>query len=227
MRTVVVVQSRVGSSRLPGKALMALAGRPMLDHVLERACAIQGVDDVVLATTTSDRDSALVSVAAARGVRTWTGSEWDVLGRVRDAASWANADIVVRITGDCPLLCPVTAGRVLGVFRTMTPTGYAWNDTSRSGFPDGMDVEVFSRVLLERAAERAQDKVDREHVTPYIRSLANQVAIVRSAVDLARLKLSVDRIEELACVRAIVSHLRPGALTLGATVQACMAAGVL
>lgn len=227
MRVVAIVQSRLGSSRLPGKALMALAGRPMLDHVLERAKAINGIDEVILATTYTDRDSALISLAEARGLRTWTGSEWDVLGRVRDAASWAGADIVMRLTGDCPLLCPLAAARVLDLFRAMAPGGYAWNDTARSGYPDGMDVEVFSRALLEVAADRALEKADREHVTPYIRRITNQTATVRPAIDLTRLKLSVDRAEDLDRVRAIACYLKPGALTLGATVRACGEAGLL
>lgn len=239
MRTVVLVQSRVGSARLPGKALLPLLGRPMLDHVLERALAI-GADEVVLATTDQPRDQPLVAIGAARGVRTYCGSESDVLLRMCEAARLVDADVVVRVTGDCPLLCPRTARLVVETYHTMVPGGYAWNDTTNSGYPDGTDVEVFARELLERAEAETWRNDDmttrggnlrlvaREHVTSYVRMIAPRTATIRpGALNLTRLKLSVDRREDYEAVRRIMAHLPTGALALPATVEACYAAGIL
>ena len=229
MRTVAIVQCRLGSARLPAKALRALGGRPMLDHVIERACAIEGVDEVIFATSVTEQDRAILAVGAARGLQTFRGSEWDVLDRMVKAARWAEADVIVRLTGDCPLLAPDVAVQVLALYwaqRRSVGGVYAWNDTARSGWPDGMDVEVFDLDLLERAADRTTDKESREHVTPQIRRLARQLLTLPSPRDLSRVKLSVDRLEDFETVTRVASFLN-GDLRWPATAQACVAAGLI
>lgn len=229
-RVICIVQARVGSSRLPGKSLLKLAGRPLLAHVLERAAAIGGLDGIVLATSDQARDDVLAAEAAARGVQVVRGSETDVLYRVQTAAALARADVIVRVTGDCPLLAPEVGAEVLELWRrhVWPPDRYAWNDTSRSGWPDGTDVEVFSRGLLEEAAARARRQSDREHVTSYIREAHPEaVHILSTAHDLGWLKLSVDRMADYERVAAIFGHLAPREWALPDTLRACEAAGLL
>ena len=222
-RVVVVVQSRMGSNRLPGKSLRILAGRPMIDHVLGRAAAIPHVDDVVLATSMSDLDDRLVDhVALNHAVSVWRGPEWDVLERVTHAALFKRADVVIRITGDCPLLDPAIAGAVLELFRT-SPVDYASNDTTCSGYPDGTDVEVMTFGVLDWASARATDRCDREHVTPFIRKHARCTTLMADH-SYPGIKLSVDVMDDFARVQEICRYLPTGDTSLAATLMAAWSA---
>lgn len=217
-RVVAVVQARMGSSRLPGKSLMALANKPMLAHVLERVKATPGVDEVVLATSATERDAPLCDLAASVGVRAFTGSEWDVLERMRDAARNAQADTVVRVTGDCPFFDPQVAADVLNLYRLSTAS-YVWNDTATSGYPDGLDVEVFGYECLDLATKRAMKREDREHVTPWMRrSLPTDV--LRHYPNLSRYKLSVDTRDDFDFATEVHRFLIPGDFSMAGTVAA-------
>lgn len=228
MRTVVIVQARCGSARLPGKALLPLAGRPMITHVLERAQAIAGVDAVVLATSVNPRDDGLAAVADAMpGVAVYRGSEWDVLRRVREAALAYVADIVVRVTGDCPLLAPDVAEDVLALWQR-GGYRYAWNDVQRSGYPDGTDVEVFDVDLLRMADAAATVSSDREHVTSWMRRaiLPNRIASPYAPEDRSHLKLSIDREADYVRVQAVYGYLERGRLLYADTLAAAACAGL-
>lgn len=216
-RVVCVVQARQGSSRLPGKALRMLQGRPLIAHVLERAAAVPGVHAVVLATTVREEDDGLAGEVAAMGYAVVRGSSEDVLDRMLTAATVASADVVVRVTGDCPLLAPEVAGLV--VARHLACRTYAWNDTAHSGYPDGTDAEAFAAEELQLAHLYAREPGDREHVTPWIRR-TRPVAVVRSEVDYSWLKTSVDTLLDYERVQAIACRLAPGDWSLGATVRA-------
>jgi spore coat polysaccharide biosynthesis protein SpsF (cytidylyltransferase family) len=229
VRVVALVQARQGSSRLPGKSMRPLQGRPMIGHVLERARAIRGVDDVLLVTSTSALDSALIREAITLGCHFYTGSEWDVLGRMAEAARAVEADVVMRLTGDCPLLAPDVAEQVLA-FHANDPVGapYACNDTEASGFPDGTDVEVMTRAVLDEAAARAMDRRDREHVTPWIRRERTWATLRCDAGDFRALKLSVDREEDYERVRRVMAQLAdPADFSFAATLAAARRAGEL
>lgn len=225
MRIVAIVQSRLGSSRLPGKALLTLGGKPMLAHVLERAHAIRDVDSVVLATSDSLRDESLIPVASASGTPVWVGSEWDVLGRMHDAAKACNADVIMRLTGDCPFLAPEVCDEVIGAFRS-TECDYMSNDTSRSGFPDGMDCEVFSMHALAMATVHATNRQDREHVTPWIRRMLRCGLYLCADGDYSARKLSVDTPENYQYAKEVHRHLAPLAFSLTDTLTACERADV-
>ena len=204
----------------------------MLSHVIERVQATVGLDEVVLATSESDRDTPLLAVAAWHGIRAWRGSEWDVLGRMCGAARWAEADVVLRVTADCPLWAPDVGELVLDAHRVLRAAGYglayAWNDTCRSGYPDGLDAEAFDVALLEQAAARATRQEDREHVTPGVRFLAKTMTTVRARFDLSRgLKLSVDREEDLRLVQSVARYLVPGRLAWPDTATALVACGLV
>lgn len=221
MRVVGIIQARMGSSRLPGKSLMNLNGRPLLDHVVERVKATPGIVDLCLATSLAERDGALAYVAAKNSIRLFRGSEWDVLERMRDAARWAAADIIVRVTGDCPLFAPDVASAVLDRFLKGPFVEYAWNDTRLTGYPDGTDVEVFTRDVLERAADQASELADREHVTPWIRNNCAAAATVSFAGEsLQHLKLSVDRQSDFDLVQAVYRELSRNRFSLSDTIEA-------
>ena len=210
-RVLAVVQARLGSTRLPGKALMMIAGRPMLSHVLARARAVPGVDETVLATTASPEDDALVEVAAAEGIASVRGSVEDVLDRFHTALRAHPADAIVRFTADCPLLDPEVSGLVVRDYLAhREETDYVSN-VEPPTFPDGLDTEAVSAAALERAWREARLPSDREHVTTYIRSGRNgfRVRNVVHAEDLSAHRWTVDEPRDLAFARAVHAELAP------------------
>lgn len=220
MNVVAIVQSRMGSSRLPGKALKPLAGRPMLQHVLERALHIRGVNHVVLATSLNERDTPLVDLAAdVVGIPVYRGNEHDVLGRFAFVAEEMRADYVIRLTGDCPFLAPDVCEAVLTVATTETRWEYISNDTTCSGYPDGFDCEVFPLFSLQRAHAFATSHLDREHVTPWMmRHLLRRT--VTAPEPLEREKLSVDCEQDLIRARRIFGYLENGDFSSRGTLAA-------
>src|SRR5688500_8132039 len=139
MKVVAVVQARAGSTRLPGKVLMDVAGRPMLARIMHRVAAASRVDEVVLATSDLDRDDPVAELAASEGFGVFRGSEEDVLGRFAGAARAADADVVVRITGDCPLIAPEVIDEV--VTRLVDDGADYASNVLRRTFPKGLDAE--------------------------------------------------------------------------------------
>jgi spore coat polysaccharide biosynthesis protein SpsF len=169
MQTVAIIQARLGSTRLPGKVLLDLAGRPMLERVVSRVRRAGTIDRVLVATTVEDRDRPLVEMCDELGVDVWRGSENDVLDRYRGAAAATGAGTVVRITSDCPFIDPGVIDRVVGAFRAAAPAvDYASNIAPVRCWPRGLDTEVFSFAALDRAWREDRDPALREHVTPYI-----------------------------------------------------------
>lgn len=205
-RVVAVVQARTGSSRLPGKCLRPMGGKPMILQVLDRV-ASAGFDDVVLATSTTEPDAGLAACAIKAGYEAYCGSEWDVLSRVYEAAIMARADVVVRVTGDCPLWAPDIGLQVLKHWDDSGGFGIATNDTRISGWPDGMDTEVFPVALLADAYGLAHDVADREHVTPWMRRHAPH-HVLRCEENWRAVKLSVDDAAEFERAAAVMGALR-------------------
>ena len=165
-RIVAISQARMTSTRLPGKVLMPAAGRPLLAHHLDRLSRTPGLDAVVLATTVNATDDPVVACAESLGIQVFRGDEQDVLGRFAGAAALARADLVVRVTADCPLIDPALVGRLITAFRDDPSLDYLSINSSR--YPRGLDAEIFPRRLLDEAAANAADPAEREHVTPYI-----------------------------------------------------------
>ncbi|MGF1605042.1 MAG: cytidylyltransferase domain-containing protein [Rhodothalassiaceae bacterium] len=165
MRHVVcIVQARRRSSRLPDKILKPLNGQPVLQHVLARCSRIPGIDQVVCAGVDDPYEAPVRDLAEALGVGVFAGSEADVLARYRHAADAAGASHVMRVTADCPLLDPVVAGDLIAAFFD-SDADFA---ISR-GFPHGLDCEIFTQDLLRRAHDAAEDALDREHVTLWMK----------------------------------------------------------
>ncbi len=209
MKTVVILQARIGSTRLPGKVLLDLEARPMLWHVVERIRRARNVQQVVVATTTSKSDDVLEQFCRAHDIAFFRGSEPDVLDRYYQTAKAFAADTVVRITSDCPLIDPEVIDRVTGIFQQ---GGFDYvSNTIETTYPDGLDTEVFSFAALERAWREATQISEREHVTPYLRS-SGQFRVRNVEIDhgasLAELRWTVDEAHDLEFVRAIYKHLK-------------------
>src|SRR3990172_6466240 len=169
MRVICIVQARLGSQRLPRKILADLGGHPLLWHVLNRATKIQGTAGTILAMPVEYEPGIVSDVAAEFGVPIVRPhvDEADVLGRYLIAANLSRADAIIRITADCPFLDPAVSGRVLDTF-LKSGVEYAHNLAPESGYPDGLDTQVFTRHALYRAHQEATDPYDREHVCPWM-----------------------------------------------------------
>ncbi len=212
MKTVAIIQARMGSTRLPGKVLADVAGRPVLQRVVERTRRARGLDEVVVATSVAEADGAVASACAALGVPVFRGSEDDVLSRYLGAAEAFGADVCVRITSDCPLIDPDVTAMIVSRYRGASPPAdYASNKIPQS-FPRGLDTEVFSRAALRRAAAGAKSAYQRTHVTPYFYEnpgLFRLLSLV-SDVDRQDWRWTVDTAEDLQFVRAVYERLGPG-----------------
>lgn len=168
MKIVATIEARMTSSRLPGKVLLQVFGKPMLHHLVTRLRMVPSLDAIVLATTVNADDDVLEEFAREEGIGCFRGSEEDVMSRVIGAATSASADIVVEITGDCPLVDPQIVEQVIRMFH-VHQVAYISNAHIRS-FPDGMDVQVFRLETLRTSAAMTDDPLDREHVTLHIRN---------------------------------------------------------
>jgi spore coat polysaccharide biosynthesis protein SpsF len=163
---VAIIQARMGSSRLPGKVLKEVGGRPLLSYQLERVLKSKFIDKVVVATSTLEKDNALADFCEENQVACFRGSEDDVLSRYYDCAKMYSADTVVRLTGDCPLSDPAIIDAVIQKFLN-DKVDYCANTVpiESATFPDGTDVEVFGMEALTKAFQEIKDPHFREHVT--------------------------------------------------------------
>jgi glutamate-1-semialdehyde 2,1-aminomutase/spore coat polysaccharide biosynthesis protein SpsF len=208
--TAVVVQARMGSSRLPGKVMLDLAGKPVLAHVLERCRRIAQADVVVCATTDTPASEPIERLARACGAEVFRGSEEDVLARHLGAARAVGATVVVRITSDCPLIDPEICDEVVRL-RASRGADFASNNLQRS-FPHGLDCEAFTIDALAEAAARATDHDDRQHVTPWMRRAAHltHANLASGDASLTSHRWTLDYAEDLAYLRALFAEFPAG-----------------
>lgn len=202
---LVVVQARMGSSRLPGKVLMDVGGRPMLGLMLDRLGPLRGHGlKVVLATSELGRDDPIEELARLRHIPVVRGSEGDVLSRFVTALQRHPADHVIRLTADCPLIDPDVVLEALAAHRA-EQRDYTSNTLVRT-FPDGLDVEVVGAQAIVDAHREATDPAEREHVTPFVyrRPRRYRLAQVTSPQPLGRERWTVDRAEDLDVIRRAV-----------------------
>lgn len=169
MKTVIIVQARMSSTRLPGKVLKTVLGKPLLEFQWERLKKVSRTDQVVIATSTNRADDAIADFCRTRGIDCYRGSEADVLSRYYEAATKYGAETVVRVTADCPLIDPEVIDEAIAQFENYGDDrcNYLSNTLERS-YPRGLDCEVFSYDALEAAHVVAKQLPEREHVTPYI-----------------------------------------------------------
>jgi glutamate-1-semialdehyde 2,1-aminomutase len=208
MKIVAIVQARMASTRLPGKVMRPICGVPMIGLLLTRLHRAGHLDQIVLATSTDPGNRTLVEYVRSLGHDIFQGSERDVLDRYYRAALAANADVIVRVTGDCPLIDPSIVDAVIGEFE-MEGVDYACN-TLPPTYPDGLDVAVFSMDSLTSAWRDATLPHDREHVTPYIRrSEEFRVSNVANDEDLSMLRWTVDMPEDLEVITNVFEYFDP------------------
>ena len=209
MRTVVIVQARIGSERLPGKVLLDLEGKTVLERVLDRTRRLERAEDVVVATSDIASDDRIAQECTRLGVTCFRGSENDVLDRYFGAAKEARASVCVRITADCPLIDPGVSDSIIRTFEDATGgADYVSNKIPQS-FPRGLDTEVFTIEALERAWRETTADYERVHVTPYMYRHPEifRIVPVLSDVDRADWRWTIDTAEDLEFVREVYRRL--------------------
>lgn len=212
MRIGAIIQARMGSTRLSGKVMKDLEGKTVLEHVIDRVRQSKMIDEIIIATTTHDRDDVIETEALRCGVEVFRGSEDDVLARYFYAAKENNLDIVVRITSDCPLIDPFVIDEIINFylenkFDLVTNAG---SDLLQRTYPRGLDVEVFSFEILEKAHQNADKSYQREHVTPYIYENSTSIYYYKNLQDYSNHRWTLDTEEDFELISEIYRCLYHG-----------------
>ena len=211
-KTLALLQARMSSTRLPGKVLLPLLGEPMLFRQIERLKRCQEIDQLMIVTSTDPSDDALVSACKTHGISFFRGSLDDVLDRYYQAALSLSPTLVVRLTGDCPLIDPTLVDDLIRFHKN---GNYEYSSNSlEPSLPDGLDAEVMNFACLKTAWEKAQLKSEREHVTPYLYKNYKteplfKVGILRHTPDLSKLRWTVDEPQDFELVTKIYEELYP------------------
>lgn len=211
MKTIATIEARMTSSRLPGKVLLEAAGRPMLEHLVSRLRNVPSLDGIVLATTVNETDNVLAEFSKRVGIGCFRGSEDDVMTRVIGAAKSVGAEVIVEITGDCPIIDPQIVEQTIRMFR-VHQADYVSNAHIRS-YPDGMDTQVFRLATLQRSAAMTDDALDHEHVTLHIRNhpeMFSQVHLVAPPeIHWPELGLTLDEPNDYELLKKLIEHFQP------------------
>lgn len=209
LKVVAIIQARMGSTRLPGKVMRHVQGKPLLQYQLERIGKARFINKIVVATTTNETEQPILDLCERLSVSYFSGPEDDVLTRFFDAATEQQADIVVRLTADCPLIDPRTIDQALAEYlANVGKYDYVSNTLERT-YPRGFDVEVFSMKALEQACREAKEATYREHVTPYIYHHPEKfkLASILNDTDLSSLRLTVDTEDDLELITRLLVYL--------------------
>ncbi len=210
MKTVIITQARMTSTRLPGKVMLLAAGKPLLEFHLERLQRVTLAQQVVVATTVNAEDDVLVEYCLRKNIAYYRGSEYDVLSRFHGAAAEHGAERVVRVTSDCPLIDPEVVDRVLRHHSENPELDYVSNILERT-YPRGLDCEAFSFHALSQAFAEAKSPYEREHVTPFIHSQPSRFRLgsIRHERVLSHHRWTVDTPEDLLLIRKILEDVYP------------------
>jgi len=208
MSVIAIIQARMGSTRLPGKILKEVNGNPLLFYQLERLKGSKLIDEIVIATTTKEQDNEIVTFCEQYGVSYYRGSETDVLSRYFNAAVKFNADTIVRLTSDCPIIDVEVVDKTIQYFLELDHCDYVSNTLERT-YPRGLDTEVFTYIALEKAYKEAFLDRDREHVTPYIYTNQDlfEVGFLKNKIDYSNYRLTVDTEEDFELIKLIINAL--------------------
>lgn len=223
---IALVQARMGSTRLPGKVLMPIMGKPMIWYVVERLKRVAHVDKVVIATSEKNSNDVIRDLCKQYDIDCFSGSENDVLDRFYKAAKEYQADIVIRITADCPLLDPSLIGDMLeefirtqryDYFSVACGAGASTEKFNGHRYPDGLDAEIFKFSILQSAWEEATLPLEREHVTPFIWQNPERFKLgnKQSTIDYSMMRWTVDNREDFEVVESIYNELYPKKKTFG------------
>lgn len=210
MKTVAFIQARMGSSRLPNKVMQDLGGCPMLERVVKRSLCAKRLDAVVVVTSHSHQDDAIFNFCAEKNWPCFRGHETDVLDRYYQAAVKYNANIVVRITADCPLINPALIDRMVQALHENSSLDYVNNRLPPLSFPRGQEMDVLTFSTLEKIWHEDDNPRWREHVTPYIYNHPAQFSIhtIRNAEDHSWMRWTVDIPEDLDFARCVYTHFK-------------------
>lgn len=209
MKVVAIIQARMTSTRLPGKVLKTVLEKPLLEYQLERVSSSKLIDEIVVATTINKSDDPIIKLCNKLGVLTYRGSEEDVLSRYYEAAKQFNADVIVRLTSDCPLIDPEIIDQVIKLYITQKDVlDYVSNTLIRT-YPRGLDTEVFSFRALQVTYEKARLKSEREHVTAYIYKNPDKFQLKNLSYvrDLSKHRWTVDTKEDFELIKQILESL--------------------
>jgi spore coat polysaccharide biosynthesis protein SpsF len=200
-----IIQARMTSSRLPGKILLKVMGRPIISYLLERLRFCRRVDEIVLATTINDADDALISAVEKENILIYRGSENDVLDRYYQAAKAHHIDHIMRITADCPLIDPQLCDHVVEIYQ-QSEVEFAFLGPT---FAEGLDCAVFSFQALEKAWREARLKSEREHVTPYLHNHPEyfRKVDIQNDQDDSHYRITVDEESDFQVVKEILLNL--------------------
>ena len=208
MKVVALVQARMGSTRLPNKVMKPIGGVPMIEILLSRLSRATEVNQIVVATSVDERNQPLVEHVRKLGYACEQGNENDLLDRYVQAARAHQADVVVRITGDCPLVDPELVDEVIRGFKTSNADYFS--NISPPTYPDGLDIEVFFLKSLEQANQETNKAYDHEHVTPYLRESGRfKTASMQYSQDLSALRWTVDEPADLAVIEKVFQAFSP------------------
>jgi glutamate-1-semialdehyde 2,1-aminomutase len=208
MKIVALVQARMGSTRLPNKVMKPIGGIPMIQLLLTRLASSKVIDQIIVATSVDERNLPLVKHVKSLGFACEQGSENDVLDRYVQAARKHSADIVVRITGDCPLVDPGLVDEVIRQFKSANVDYFSNVDPPT--YPDGLDIEVFNFKALDKSSQATHKPYDREHVTPYLReSNFFKTAAMQHSNDLSALRWTVDEPADFLVIEKVFQHFHP------------------
>jgi spore coat polysaccharide biosynthesis protein SpsF len=211
MNTVMIVQARMTSTRLPGKVLKTVLDKPLLEYQVDRLKRVQLANRLVIATTTNETDLPIVEWCESQSIDYFRGSENDVLSRYYGAAEAHGADVIVRLTSDCPLIDPQVTDQVIQFYMDHQPEYHYVSNSLVRSYPRGMDTEVFSFQALHEAYSEANEPFEREHVTPFIyqRPERYRMADIRYAQDQSHHRWTVDTKEDLELIRTMLETLYP------------------
>ncbi len=213
MRIVCIIQARLGSTRLPAKVLRLIQNRPMLSYMIERVRQVKQLHGFLIATTKNESDNPIVAFCEAQGVPVFRGDENDVLDRYYQAAKFSKADVIVRLTADCPLIDPAVVDQIIAAFLERSPQIDFVGNVKPATFPDGMDTEVFSFKALERAWEETKNSLEREHVTPYFYDMPGrfQTLNIEAPKNYSHYRVTVDYENDFEAVSEVLKALhKPG-----------------
>lgn len=208
LKVVAIVQARMGSTRLPNKVMIKIGGEPMIGLLLGRLSRSRKISQIIVATSIDPRNQPLVDYVTKIGYSCVQGSEDDVLERYLQAAESAQADVIVRITGDCPLIDPALIDEAVRCY-VNSDVDY-FSNVNPATYPDGLDTEVFSMTALRRAAAESRDSFDREHVTSYLRREGSfKQKCMLHEEDLSQLRWTVDESADVKVVNAVFRYFDP------------------
>jgi len=212
VKTGIIVQARMGSTRLPGKIMINIAGKTVLEHLIERLKICKKINEIIIATTTLSNDSIVAKTAEENGVKFFRGSEEDVLSRYYFAAKENDLDVIARVTADCPLIDPFVIDELMS-FYEKNNYDFVTNvntDVNKRTYPRGLDTEIFSMSVLEKAYCEAKETYQREHVTPYLYENCKNIFFYINDINYSKYRWTLDTQDDLELITKVYSYLYKG-----------------